>query len=39
MMNGLSENDKEQATMLVFGQLLPPSLLDKKFVDRSKATP
>jgi hypothetical protein len=33
MTNSLSENDEEQATMLVFGQPLPPSLLDKKFVE------
>ena len=33
MTNSLSENDEEQATMLVFGQPLPPSSLDKKFVE------
>jgi hypothetical protein len=33
MTNTLSENDEEQATMLVFDQPLPPSSLDKKFVE------
>jgi hypothetical protein len=33
MTNTLSENDDEQATLLVFDQPLPPSSLDKKFVE------
>jgi hypothetical protein len=33
MTNSLSENNEEQATMLVFDQPLLPSLLDKKFVE------
>jgi hypothetical protein len=33
MTNTLSENNEERATMLVFDQPLPPSSLDKKFVE------